>query len=214
VYVSRDRTRLKLALRGKRLGLQLSEICQLIDMYEGPRDTVPQLAHYMAVLTAQRQTLEQQRQDLEETLSEIVQQQEVCELLLKEKTKVSILSSGYLLQRAYDASIILQKEFKIDVQIIDVIRIKPLNIEFIINNMRDSNIVVTIEEQALSAAFGAAIVEGLSDRIFQAKVLRLGLKTAYVFENGTRDQLLDNNGLAVLNIVHKVNEFVRAQERQ
>jgi DNA-binding transcriptional MerR regulator len=87
VYVSRDRTRLKLALRGKRLGLQLSEICQLIDMYEGPRDTVPQLAHYMAVLTAQRQTLEQQRQDLEETLSEIVQQQEVCELLLKEKTK-------------------------------------------------------------------------------------------------------------------------------
>ncbi|MEI7569501.1 MAG: MerR family DNA-binding transcriptional regulator [Alcaligenaceae bacterium] len=87
VYVSRDRTRLKLALRGKRLGLQLSEICQLIDMYEGPRDTVPQLAHYMSVLSAQRTMLEQQRQDLEETLSEIVQQQAVCETLLKEKTK-------------------------------------------------------------------------------------------------------------------------------
>lgn len=87
VYVSRDRTRLKLALRGKRLGLQLSEICQLIDMYEGPRDTVPQLAHYMSVLSAQRKMLEQQRQDLEETLSEIVQQQAVCETLLKEKTK-------------------------------------------------------------------------------------------------------------------------------
>ena len=87
VYVSRDRTRLKLALRGKRLGLQLSEICQLIDMYEGPRDTVPQLAHYMSVLSAQRKMLEQQRQDLEETLSEIVQQQAVCETLLKEKTR-------------------------------------------------------------------------------------------------------------------------------
>ena len=87
VYVSRDRTRLKLALRGKRLGLQLSEICQLIDMYEGPRDTVPQLAHYMSVLSAQRTMLEQQRQDLEETLSEIVQQQAVCETLLKEKTR-------------------------------------------------------------------------------------------------------------------------------
>ena len=131
--------------------------------------------------------------------------------LLKKKTKVTILSSGYLLQRAHDASIILQQEFKIDVQIIDVIRIKPLNIDYIINNLHDSNIVVTIEEQALSAAFGAAIIEGFSDRLFQAQVLRLGLKTAYVFENGTRDELLDNSGLAVLNIVHKVNEFVEAQ---
>jgi septal ring factor EnvC (AmiA/AmiB activator) len=56
-------------------------------MYEGPRDTVPQLAHYMSVLSAQRKMLEQQRQDLEETLSEIVQQQAVCETLLKEKTR-------------------------------------------------------------------------------------------------------------------------------
>ena len=134
--------------------------------------------------------------------------------LLKKKAKVTILSSGYLLQRVYDVSIILQQEFKIDVQIIDVIRIKPLNIDSIINKMHDSNIVVTIEEQAISAAFGAAIIEGLSDRLFKGHVLRIGLKTAYVFENGTRDQLLDNNGLAVLNIVHKVNEFVEAQGRQ
>ena len=134
--------------------------------------------------------------------------------LLKKKAKVTILSSGYLLQRVYDVSIILQQEFKIDVQIIDVIRIKPLNIDSIINRMHDSNIIVTIEEQAISAAFGAAIIEGLSDRLFKGHVLRIGLKTAYVFENGTRDQLLDNNGLAVLNIVHKVNEFVEAQGRQ
>ena len=87
VYVSRDRTRLKLALRGKRLGLQLSEICELIDMYEGPRDTVPQLAHYLSVLTAQREMLEQQRQDLEDTLKEILEQQTICETLLAAKTK-------------------------------------------------------------------------------------------------------------------------------
>jgi transketolase len=131
--------------------------------------------------------------------------------LIEKKAKVTILSSGYLLQRVYDASIILQKEFKIDVQIIDVIRIKPLNIDYIINNIHDSNFVVTVEEQAISAAFGAAIIEGFTDRLFQSNVLRLGLKTAYVFENGSRDQLLDNNGLAVLNIVHKVNEFVEAK---
>lgn len=131
--------------------------------------------------------------------------------LIEKKAKVTIFSSGYLLQRVYDASMILQKEFKIDVQIIDVIRIKPLNIDYIINILNDSNFVVTVEEQAVSAAFGAAIVEGFSDQLFQAFVLRLGLKTAYVFENGTRDQLLDNNGLSIFNIVHKVKEFVEAQ---
>lgn len=134
--------------------------------------------------------------------------------LTEKKAKVTILSSGYLLQRVYDASVILQKEFKIDIQIIDVIRIKPLNIDYIIDMVHDSNFIVTVEEQAVSAAFGAAIVEGLSDQLFQAFVLRLGLKTAYVFENGTRDQLLDNNGLSVINIVHKVSEFVESQRNR
>jgi transketolase C-terminal domain/subunit len=105
------------------------------------------------------------------------------------------------------SSIILEKEFGIDVQILDVVRIKPLDIEYIIKYLHSSNFLVTIEEQAISAAFGAAIIEGLSDRQFQINVLRLGLKTAYVFENGTRDQLLDKNSLGVTDIVYKIKEF-------
>lgn len=85
IYVSRDRTRLKLALRGKRMGFTLAAIRELVDMYEGPRDTVPQLKHYLSVLQEQRANLEQQRMDLEETLTEIVQQQKQCEALLKAK---------------------------------------------------------------------------------------------------------------------------------
>ena len=86
VYVARDRTRLKLALRGKRLGLQLSEIRDLIDMYDGPRDTTAQLKHYLSVLQAQRATLEQQKQDIEEILGEIATQEDQCEMLLSKKT--------------------------------------------------------------------------------------------------------------------------------
>lgn len=82
VYHARDRTRLKLALRGKRLGLQLAEICSLIDMYDSPGDTTAQLRHYMAVLERHRTILEQQQLDLEETLAEIRLQQENCETLL------------------------------------------------------------------------------------------------------------------------------------
>ena len=60
VYSVRDRTRLKLTLRGKRLGLSLQEIRQLVDMYESPSDTVQQLTAFLAILQAHRDQLAQQ----------------------------------------------------------------------------------------------------------------------------------------------------------
>lgn len=82
IFGPRDRTRLKLALRGKRLGLQLSEILTLIDMYDGPGDTEVQLRQYLAVLAQHRATLEQQRRDIEDTLQEIAVQERQCRELL------------------------------------------------------------------------------------------------------------------------------------
>ncbi|WP_425261801.1 MerR family transcriptional regulator [Rubrivivax sp. RP6-9] len=82
VYTQRDRTRLKLTLRGKRLGLSLSEIKQLVDMYDSPSDTQQQLTAFLSVLAEHRRLLEQQREDLEITLAEIAQHEERCRQLL------------------------------------------------------------------------------------------------------------------------------------
>ena len=82
VYTQRDRTRLKLTLRGKRLGLSLQEIKQLVDMYDSPSDTLPQLQAFLEVLAAHRQLLEQQREDIEITLAEIAQHEARCRQLL------------------------------------------------------------------------------------------------------------------------------------
>ena len=71
VYTARDRTRLKLTLRGKRLGLTLAEVKELVDMYESPRDTIPQLKKFLVVLGAHRAQLEQQLADLSATLDEV-----------------------------------------------------------------------------------------------------------------------------------------------
>jgi DNA-binding transcriptional MerR regulator len=71
VYSTRDRTRLKLTLRGKRLGLSLLEIRDLIDMYDSPSDTKSQLTKFLAVLAKNRESLEQQLEDLQITLAEI-----------------------------------------------------------------------------------------------------------------------------------------------
>ena len=71
IYSPRDRTRLKLTLRGKRLGLTLSEIRELIDMYEPGRDERPQLKRFLAVLEAHKTSLLQQRVDIEAQLTEL-----------------------------------------------------------------------------------------------------------------------------------------------
>jgi DNA-binding transcriptional MerR regulator len=71
VYSARDRTRLKLTLRAKRLGLSLIEAKELIDMYDSPRDTVPQLKKFLVILAEHRAELDAQMADLKTTLDEV-----------------------------------------------------------------------------------------------------------------------------------------------
>ncbi|MBI3157700.1 MAG: MerR family DNA-binding transcriptional regulator [Burkholderiales bacterium] len=82
IYAQRDRTRLKLTLRGKRLGLSLQEIKQLVDMYDSPQDTAAQLQAFLEVLASHRRQLERQREDIELTLAEIAQHEARCRELL------------------------------------------------------------------------------------------------------------------------------------
>jgi DNA-binding transcriptional MerR regulator len=82
VYAGRERTRLKLTLRGKRLGLTLSEIKSLVDMYDSPKDSAPQLELFLEVLARHREHLEQQREDIEVTLAEITAHEDECRRLL------------------------------------------------------------------------------------------------------------------------------------
>lgn len=86
VYSVRDRTRLKLTLRGKRLGLKLAEVKELVDMYESRRDTGPQLRRYLGVLARHRNQLEQRMGDLQTTLDEVVAQEAAAQRLLKART--------------------------------------------------------------------------------------------------------------------------------
>ena len=87
VYTQRDRTRLKLTLRGKRLGLSLQEIKQLVDMYESPADNAAQLQAFLQVLGDHRRQLEQQLDDIRVTLEEIGQHEARCRALLGPKSR-------------------------------------------------------------------------------------------------------------------------------
>jgi DNA-binding transcriptional MerR regulator len=86
IYSARDRTRLKLTLRAKRLGLSLSEAKELIDMYDSPRDTGPQLKKFLTILAAHRKQLEEQLADLQANLDEVrVHEREARSLLARQE---------------------------------------------------------------------------------------------------------------------------------
>ncbi|MGI9132760.1 MAG: MerR family transcriptional regulator [Rhodoferax sp.] len=88
VYSGRDRTRLKLTLRAKRLGLSLTEAKDIIDMYESPRDTGAQLQKFLDVLASHRKQIEEQMADLQANLDELkTHQREARALLAKASQK-------------------------------------------------------------------------------------------------------------------------------
>lgn len=90
IYSVRDRTRLKLTLRAKRLGLSLTEAKDIIEMYDSPRDTGAQLNKFLDVLALHRKQIEEQMADLQANLDEIkVHQREARALLTKQEAKAA-----------------------------------------------------------------------------------------------------------------------------
>ncbi len=79
VFTRRDRARLKMALRGKRLGLSLAEIKDLIGMYSSTEDETPQLLECLRIMEKRRAALQQQREDIEAMLGEIAQFETQCQ---------------------------------------------------------------------------------------------------------------------------------------
>lgn len=79
VYHPRDRVRLGLILRGKRLGFSLDEIATIVDMYDAEPGEKGQLAYLLDQITSRRTELEQRRRDIDETLAELAEVERRCQ---------------------------------------------------------------------------------------------------------------------------------------
>src|SRR3954465_15465371 len=78
IYHRRDRTRLNLILRGKRLGFPLEEVRTIIDLYDAPRGRASQLEYVLSQVDERRADLEQRRRDLDDTLKELDAFEDSC----------------------------------------------------------------------------------------------------------------------------------------
>ena len=79
VYSARDRVRLKLILRGKRLGFSLSEVRDIIEMYDLDAGETGQLRYFLDQIQERREALEQQRSDIDLTLRELDEIESQCQ---------------------------------------------------------------------------------------------------------------------------------------
>ena len=87
LYHPRDRVRLKLILRGKRLGFSLAEIREIIDLYDSAPGERGQLDFFLDMIEKRRVDLEQKRRDIDLTLSELAEVEQNCRDRLSELAK-------------------------------------------------------------------------------------------------------------------------------
>ena len=78
VFRPRDRVRLALILRGKRLGFSLDEIATIVDMYDAAPGEAGQLRYLLAQIDARRAELDQRRRDIDATLADLAEVESRC----------------------------------------------------------------------------------------------------------------------------------------
>lgn len=85
VYAPRDHVRLRLIMRGKRLGFSLEEIREMIDLYDVDATEVSQLNKFLEMIRRRQAALRQHQADIAETLAELDQREKDCAGLLAGK---------------------------------------------------------------------------------------------------------------------------------
>lgn len=84
IYSPQDRVRLKLILRGKRLGFSLAETRRLFDLYDADRSSVQQLHTMLSLIDEKKQHLQQQMEDITVVLMELSSVETRCRSELKD----------------------------------------------------------------------------------------------------------------------------------
>ena len=130
-------------------------------------------------------------------------------VLKSRAARVCIATSGHLLPRALSTAEALKVGYNVDVDVVDLWKIKPIDPQIFVNTFAPYSHIISLEEQSLSGGFGSAICEMTSDLQTGHKILRLGLPEQYIFDNGTRNEVLDMHGLSVQTILERSVSFLK-----
>ena len=125
---------------------------------------------------------------------------------LREGSDVALISTGAMTHQAIEAAKLLARR-GIEARILNAGTVKPLDEEAILRAATQTTLIVTLEEHSIIGGLGGAVAELLSEKI-PARVLRIGVRDTFA-ESGHTDQLFEEYGLGVRDIVKTVEEGLK-----
>lgn len=126
--------------------------------------------------------------------------------ILRDGIDVTVIANGLILQEAIEAACICSEK-GIDVRVIDMHTIRPLDEEIIIDSARTTGAIVTAEEHLVTGGLGS-LVAGVVVENYPVPMGFIGIKNTYA-ESGKPDQLFDKYGLSAYHIVNKIEEVLK-----
>lgn len=130
---------------------------------------------------------------------------------LREGTDASIIATGIMVDASLEAYDILKSE-GINVKVINIHTIKPIDTDIIISAAKETGVIVTAEEHSILGGLGSAVCETVSE-CYPVPVLRVGIKDVFG-ESGKPDELLKAYNLTAEDIVNKVKEGLNLKNKQ
>ena len=125
---------------------------------------------------------------------------------LKKGTDITIIASGAMVHKAIEASMLLEQD-NIDVEVINMSSIKPLDSELILNSAQKTRCILTVEEHQRIGGLGSAVSELISQN-YPIFMKIMGVDDQFG-ETGTQEELLVSKGLTTENIILNVKETLR-----
>jgi len=119
-----------------------------------------------------------------------------------------IIASGTMVYHAIEIKQELEKK-NIDIGIIDLYRLKPVNTKLLLKTIKSTKGIVTLEEHNIQGGLGSIIAEILFDENMLIPLKRIGIEEKYCFNYGDREYLQTVSGLDVKNVTEKIMKWAR-----
>ncbi len=126
--------------------------------------------------------------------------------LLLEGTDVTLIATGYMLQKSLEAAKLLEKE-GISARVVNIHTIKPINEDIILDSAAKTGLIATVEEHSIIGGLGGAVAEVLAEK-HPSKMIRIGISDSFG-ESGDYEELLDKFGLSAKRIAERVRRALR-----
>ncbi|WP_054693927.1 transketolase family protein [Syntrophomonas palmitatica] len=124
---------------------------------------------------------------------------------LRQGSDAAVIACGIMVAAAMEAARALEQE-GINITVIDMPSIKPLDREMVLEAARDTGAIVTVEEHSIIGGLGSAVCELLSE-VYPVKVKRMGIEDQFG-QSGTPDELLVHYGLTADKIMQNVKKII------